>query len=81
MSTTVEAARLLGVSRQFLVKQLEKNEIPFHLVGTHRRVYARDLLAYKVQRDGKRRQIIDELTRAEAAEGLYDREPPDEHAD
>jgi excisionase family DNA binding protein len=79
--TTVEAARMLGVSRQFLVKQLEKNEIPFHLVGTHRRVYVRDLLAYKMQRDGKRRHILDELTRAEAAEGLYDLEPPDEHAD
>ena len=79
--TTVEAARMLGVSRQFLVKQLEKNEIPFHLVGTHRRVYVRDLLAYKIQRDGKRRQILDELTQAETAEGLYDLEPPDEHAD
>jgi excisionase family DNA binding protein len=79
--TTVEAARMLGVSRQFLVKQLEKNEIPFHLVGTHRRVYVRDLLAYKMQRDGKRRQILDELTRAETAEGLYDLEPLDEHAD
>jgi excisionase family DNA binding protein len=79
--TTVEAARMLGVSRQFLVKQLERNEIPFHLVGTHRRVYVRDLLAYKLQRDGKRRHILDELTRAEAAEGLYDLEPPDEHAD
>ena len=79
--TTVEAARMLGVSRQFLVKQLEQNQIPFHLVGTHRRVYARDLLAYKMQRDGRRRHILDELTRAEAAEGLYDLEPPDGHAD
>ena len=79
--TTVEAARMLGVSRQFLVGQLEKGEIPFHMVGTHRRVYVRDLLAYKVHRDGRRRRILDQLTRAEAAEGLYDREPPDDHAD
>jgi excisionase family DNA binding protein len=79
--TTVEAARMLGVSRQFLVKQLEKNEIPFHLVGTHRRVYVRDLLTYKLHRDGKRRQVLDDLTRAEAAEGLYDLEAPDEHTD
>ena len=72
---------MLGVSRQFLIGQLERNEIPFHLVGTHRRVYARDVLAYKMQRDGKRRRILDELTRAETAEGLYDREPPDDRTD
>ncbi len=79
--TTVEAARMLGVSRQFLIGQLEKAEIPFHMVGTHRRLYVRDVLAYKMQRDGKRRRILDDLTRAEAEEGLYDREPPDDHAD
>lgn len=78
--TTVEAARMLGVSRQFLIGQLEKGEIPFHMVGTHRRVYVRDVLAYKMRRDGKRRRILDDLTRAEAEEGLYDREPPDDHA-
>ena len=54
--TTVEAARMLGVSRQFLIGQLEKGEIPFHMVGTHRRLYVRDVLAYKLQRDGKRRR-------------------------
>ena len=75
--TTVEAARMLGVSRQFLIKMLEHDEIPHHMVGTHRRLYVRNLLAYKAKRDRKRRQILDDLTRAEAADGLYDREPPD----
>lgn len=28
--TTVEAARMLGVSRQFLVNLLERDEIPYH---------------------------------------------------
>ena len=78
--TTVEAARMLGVSRQFLVKVLERGEIPHHMVGTHRRVYVRDLLAYKTRRDSKRRQILDDLTRAEAEDGLYDLEPPDGRA-
>src|SRR5438046_866564 len=49
--TTVEAARILGVSRQFLVALLERDEIPHHMVGTHRRIYVRDLLAYKAKRD------------------------------
>lgn len=78
--TTVEAARTLGVSRQFLIGQLEKGEIPFHMVGTHRRIYVRDVLAYKMQRDCKRHRILNDLTRAEAEDGLYDREPPDDRA-
>ena len=78
--TTVEAARMLGVSRQFLIKLLQRGEIPCYMVGTHRRIYFRDVLVYKAKRDGKRRQILDELTRAEAEEGLYDREPPDDRA-
>jgi excisionase family DNA binding protein len=78
--TTVEAARRLGVSRQFLVKVLGRDEIPHHMVGTHRRVYVRDLLAYKAKRDSKRHRILDDLTRAEAEDGLYDLEPPDDRA-
>ncbi|MCL4854477.1 MAG: excisionase family DNA-binding protein [Bryobacteraceae bacterium] len=78
--TTVEAARMLGVSRQFLVNLLERDEIPYHMVGTHRRIYVRDLLAYKAKRDSKRRQVLDELTRAEADDGLYDLEPLDDRA-
>src|SRR5271157_89841 len=54
--TTVEASKLLGMSRQFLVKLLDKGEIPFHKVGTHRRIYARDVLSYKKQRDINRRK-------------------------
>ena len=74
--TTVEAATMLGVSRQFLINVLERGEIPYHLVGTHRRIYAQDLLAYKAKRDGHRRTILRELAQREAAEGLYDRIPP-----
>jgi excisionase family DNA binding protein len=78
--TTVEAARMLGVSRQFLINLLERDEIPYYMVGTHRRVYVRDLLAYKAKRDSKRRHILDGLTRAEAEDGLYDLEPADDRA-
>jgi len=77
--TTVEAAKLLGMSRQFLVKLLEKDEIPYHMVGTHRRLYARDVLAYKAKRDTNRRKTLDDLVRAESEEGLY-RVPDDFNA-
>lgn len=79
--TTVEGARMLGISRQFLIKLLERGDIPHHMVGTHRRIYVRDLLAYKAKRDSNRRKILDELTRAEAEDGLYDLEPPDDRTE
>lgn len=79
--TTVEGARLLGVSRQFLIKLLEQGDIPHHMVGTHRRIYVRDLLAYKAKRDSNRRKILNELTRSEAEDGLYDLELPDDRTE
>ena len=75
--TTVEASKLLGVSRQFFIGLLEKREIPFHMVGTHRRMYARDVLAYKAKRDAARATILNDLGREEYEEGLYSRVPDD----
>lgn len=77
--TTIEASTLLGVSRQFLVNLLEKGDIPHHKVGTHRRVYVRDLLAHKATRDGFRRKVLDDLVREEVDQGLYDIVPAETH--
>lgn len=75
--TTAEAARVLSVSRQFLVQLLEQNQIPFHKTGTHRRVYVRDIFAYKAKRGAEQRKIWDDLVRAEIEEGVYDLVPLD----
>ena len=71
--TTVEASRLLGVSRQFLIQEIERGRVPHHMVGTHRRLYARDVLAYKSNRDAGRRKVLDDLALTEVEEGLYTR--------
>jgi excisionase family DNA binding protein len=78
--TTVEAGKLLGMSRQFLIGLLEQGEIPFHLVGSHRRLYVRDVLAYKVKRDSIRSKTINDLARTESEQGTYDKVPDDFHS-
>jgi excisionase family DNA binding protein len=71
--TTQQAAEMLGVSRPFFVKLLEADELPFHLAGTHRRVYLRDLLDYKQRRDQGRRAAIKRMADAAEEAGVYDR--------
>ena len=71
--TTQQAADLLGVSRQFLVRLLEGDRLPFHMVGTHRRIYLKDLLEFKKERDQKRRKALDEMARRDLKDGTYDR--------
>jgi excisionase family DNA binding protein len=76
--TTQAAANYLGVSRQHLVDLLEKGEIPYHKVGTHRRVTFKDLLAYEKRRDKTRREAMDKLTDQVIAAGRYFPDSPQE---
>lgn len=59
--TTQQAAELLGVSRPFLIKELEEKRIPFQMVGTHRRIAYRDLMAYKEMCRANHSRAMDEL--------------------
>ena len=68
--TTIEAAKVLNVSRPFLIKLLEDKAIPHRKVGKHRRVRMEDLMAYKAVDDQNREAILDQLVREAKEQGM-----------
>lgn len=73
--TTQAAANFLGFSRPHLVKLLDSGAMPFEKVGQHRRVLMKDLETYRRHRDIERRSALNELAKAEFAEGSYEGSP------
>ena len=70
--TTQQAADILNISRQYLVRLLDNGEIPCTRTGTHRRIRFQDVITYKKKRDRERLESLDELTRASQEYGGYD---------
>lgn len=72
--TTQQAADLLNVSRPHLIKLLEGEKIPFRKVGTHRKILARDVFAYRDRTDHARREGLARMIADDEEMGLYDDE-------
>jgi excisionase family DNA binding protein len=59
--TTAQAADVLNISRPFLIRLLDDGVMPHRKVGTHRRLRADDVLAYKSRRAQEREAVLDQL--------------------
>lgn len=58
---TQQAANILNVSHDFLLKLLESGEIPCHGVGSYRQIRFEDVMSYKEKIYSQRMQALDEL--------------------
>lgn len=70
--TTSQAADLLNVSRPYLIGLLEAGDIPYRLVGRHRRIRFEELMSYKQRTDVEHRQAADDLIALSEELGLYE---------
>jgi excisionase family DNA binding protein len=67
--TTQQAADLLGLSRTYVIRLIEGDKLPARRVGTHRRLRATDVIAYK-ERRAARLSRVDAIADADREAGV-----------
>lgn len=72
--TTQQAADLLNVSRPHLVKLLKEEALPYRMVGTHRKLSAKDVLNYREKTVLDRRAALTKMVGMDEELGLIDDE-------
>lgn len=70
--TTTQAAAYLDVSRPFVVKLIDRGELPCRRVGRHRRIPSAALRKYRDKMFHQAKQAADTMTRQSEDLGLYD---------
>ncbi len=68
--TTQQAARILNVSRPYLIGMIERGIFPTRMVGNQRRIPLTDVLAFKTENRAKRREALAELVALDQEMGL-----------
>jgi excisionase family DNA binding protein len=63
------------MSRPFLIRLLDAGEMPFSLVGRHRRIRVSDLIDY-AKRKSERKAALEKLARDADAPGCASPSPP-----
>jgi excisionase family DNA binding protein len=72
--TTKQAADMMACSRQHVVKLIDDGKLPAEKVpgGTHRRIRLKDLLDFMRKEDGKRGELMSEMSAITEDIGGYD---------
>ncbi|MBE9194227.1 helix-turn-helix domain-containing protein [Synechocystis sp. LEGE 06083] len=72
--TTQETANLLNISRPYLYKLLDRGEIAFVNIGSHRRIKLEDAMEYRKRRDDDRKVALTQLIATSQELGFYENE-------
>jgi excisionase family DNA binding protein len=72
--TVEQAADMLNVPQEYLLKLLEQGKIPFTKSKGETHIQLDDLMEYKEREDAERHQALIDLIRLTEELGLYDKE-------
>lgn len=70
--TPHEAAAVLGVSREFVRRLIERGQIPSRAVGAHQRLTLKDVHEYRERQKQRRSSALSDLREQSVELGAYD---------